>query len=206
MKRPLLLTLATVVLAVAPAAARMKPAAAAKAAADAAAVVASDRVFDPTSRVGAINPLSTEDDIVRLYGAANVTPSQDGKSLVLFAGGADELRIEFRTPHQCPERIAIVGANATWETPGGLKIGASVSDLETMNAGPFDVTGVNYQIPARVVSWKGGAFPPTMYVDLEPAGGIDRGTQKRLGSNKTFFDSSNPALRPFLVRRIVLEW
>lgn len=165
-----------------------------------------DRIVEPTRRVGAITHTSTEEEIVRVYGSTNVTPGTAGAYIVLFLGKPDEIRVDFSEPHRFPERVSIGGAGGAWQTANGLRVGLTVQQLEDLNGGPFDVTGLNYEIPARVVSWRGGTFPPTLFVDLAPSDALGNQDQKRLSSNKTFFDSSNPALRTFLVHRIVVEW
>jgi hypothetical protein len=165
-----------------------------------------DRVIDPTERVGAVTPDSTEEEILRVYGSSNVTTSPDGLFVVVFLGKPDEVRVDFKSPHRNPERVSIGASSGAWATPSGLHVGTTIDELEKINGGPFDITGVNWQIPARVVSWRGGALPPTLFVDLEPQTRLDDETRKKLTSQKTFFDSSNKAFQTFVVRRIVLEW
>lgn len=169
-------------------------------------VPATDRLILPTQRVGAVTRFSTEQDITRIFGSTNVVRPTDGSYVVLFPGRPDELRIDFRAPGKEAERVSM-GKKGAWTTASGLKVGITVDELEEINGGSFDVTGVNWQIPARVVSWKGGELPPTMYVDLVPTGRLTRAERKRLTSRKAFFDSrATEILRTFVVDRIVIEW
>jgi len=169
-------------------------------------VSVADRVIDITQRVGAITMSSTADQLKKFYGRPNVVPSGDGLSAVLFPGTPDEVRVEFKTPGKSVSRVLIGGVGGAWATANGLHVGTSMEDLEKINGGPFDITGVNWTEPARVVSWKGGNLPAQLYVDLGPQGEMDEATKRSLRSRQTFYDSQSRVFRDFFVRRIVIEW
>lgn len=173
------------------------------------AVDTTDRVVDPTDRVGAITETTSEADLLIIYGpkAVSRAAAADDKSAmtVLFAGTPDEVQIEWKNAFRSPRRITIDGGD--WKTPEGIAVGAPLADLEKANGGPFDVTGSNWDRPIRVVSWKGGKLAPRLQIDLGPA---DPATplSKALKSRRSFFESTSPTLRKanLVVKRLILEW
>lgn len=176
------------------------------AAAARASIDAKDRVIDLTQRVGAVAPGSTVDQLKTTYGDANVRVSGDRLSAVLFPGRPDEVRVEFKSPGRSVSRVLISGRGGAWSTPDGLRVGTTLDELRKLNGGPFDITGLNWTEPARVVSWKGGHLPAQLYVDLGPEGEIKDATRRRLRNRQTFYDSESPVFRDFSVQRIVIEW
>lgn len=173
------------------------------------AVDSKDRQIEPTNRVGAIHPTSSEAELVKIYGAANVKrqrPSDKGfETTLLFANTQDELLIEWKNGSQAPGHIVVSGG--AWMTVEGVAIGLPIKALEEINGGAFDLTGANWDRPIRVVSWKGGRLPPTLQVDLAPSG-ADTTLPKKLHSQRVFFESADPILRSsdLVVKRLILEW
>jgi hypothetical protein len=170
---------------------------------------ARDRQIEPTIRVGAVTESSSEDDLIKIYGAAAVThvaaPDTGIEATVLFAGTPDEVRIEWKNGNRAPRRITVDGG--AWMTTDGVAIGLTLDALEKINGGPFDVTPANWDRPVRVVSWKGGRLPPRLQVDLAPFE-AEASLLPRLSSPRAFFESTSPALRKsnLVVKRLILEW
>lgn len=168
-----------------------------------------DRLVVPTERVGAVTENSSESDLAAIYGSSAVThvrvANDKAEATVLFAGTPDELEIEWKNDTRSPRKIVISGT--AWKTADGLAVGTSLERLEKINAGPFDVTGANWDCPARAVSWKGGRLPPTLQADLGPAKPGSR-LPKKFRSARTFFESTEPVLRHanLVVKRLILEW
>jgi hypothetical protein len=170
---------------------------------------AGDRQIEPTQRVGAITETCSEADLIRIYGAAAVTrvklPGAATEDTVLFAGTPDQVRIEWKVGTRSPRRIVIDGG--AWMTSEGVVIGMPLKALEEVNGGPFDVTGANWDLPVRVVSWKGGKLPPLLQVDLVPSK-AEAAFPPKLNSQRNFFESTSPLLRnsDLVVKRMILEW
>lgn len=51
-----------------------------------------------------------------------------------------------------------LGPTATWIAPNGLRIGASLGEVEKANGRPFDLSGFDWDYGGTVTDWKGGAL------------------------------------------------
>ncbi len=124
-----------------------------------------DYLIIPGIRVGDINPNSSEADLKKSYGDAEVigfeVPLGEGETkpgTVVFPNDSKKrieiLWIEPNTKRN-PERIQISGRDSIWHTAEGISIGTDLKKLEKINGKPFGLAGFNWDYAGTVLSWKG---------------------------------------------------
>ncbi|AKD54486.1 hypothetical protein [Spirosoma radiotolerans] len=143
-----------------------------------AAVVANDFLIIPGERVGPIKATTSEADLLRLLGPAVVTAGDtiygaEGTELIgttLYKDTSDEVQIiytdEKRTAPEtvliCPklfddEGLPIKNLPPThWVTTDGLRIGTTLTELESRNGKPFKLWGFAWDYGGQVSNWQGG--------------------------------------------------
>ena len=57
--------------------------------------------------------------------------------------------------------VTISNAGSLWTGPGGVKIGDSIETVESINGGPFNVMGFQWDYGGYVSDWKGGKLAET---------------------------------------------
>jgi hypothetical protein len=129
----------------------------------AAALDARDRMIVPGKRVGAITSSSTQAELARIYGPANVRPAKihvgEGEmapGLTILPGKADEVKVQFAQTGRRIEFVRIMGRNSSWRTPSGIHMGMPAAGLRKLNGRPFSITGFGWDYPGRVINWRGG--------------------------------------------------
>lgn len=118
----------------------------------------------PGKNVGPITAKSTYNDLVAVFGAANVgeatIPLGEGKTelgTVIFADSADKrLFIQWAIPKQKMHAVIVEGTR--WKTAAGIGIGTPLSDIVKANGGPFTFAGFGWDYAGYVISWKGGTL------------------------------------------------
>src|SRR5262249_47606514 len=87
------------------------------------------------------------------------------------------------TPAGTPKQVFICwglrrGA-CRWQTINGIRFGTRLSELETLNAGPFTISGFGYNYGGNVLSWNRGKLAPShcsgrlvLTLDGERSGGL----------------------------------
>ncbi len=117
-------------------------------------------VIVPGVRVGIITASTTESDLVKLYGIENVqsqTSLNDQyemtRQTILFPFDFKK-RIQIfwakGNSHTGPELVRIEGTNSLWHTNGGIFLGMSLSQLESMNGIPLHLTGFHPDYPGII--------------------------------------------------------
>lgn len=129
----------------------------------AAAQDARDRMIVPGKRVGAITATSTQAELARIYGPANVRPTKihvgEGEmapGLTILPGTADEVKVQFAQTGRRIEFVRIHGRNSGWRTHSGIRMGMAAAALHKLNGRPFSITGFGWDYPGRVINWRGG--------------------------------------------------
>ena len=131
----------------------------------------------PYMRAGRIEPFSTIDDIIRLYGADNVErkviPGPEGIGRfdisVIFPQTANELFIYWDKNDygKRPSWVSIRKPTSEWKTLYGIKIGTSLSELNQLNGRPFKFLGFNWDYGGSVKrDWEGGVLVATLPASL----------------------------------------
>jgi hypothetical protein len=146
-------------------------------AAPAAALEVQDRTIVPGERVGAIKRSTKPAELAKIFGARNVRytklvleegEEQDGA--VIFPGGDQELRVGF-----LEDRIDFVRIRGKrWQTAEGLRIGATLAELERLNGGPFEFAGFGWDYGGQVYTEPPGQLQEGLDIFLtitrEPSG------------------------------------
>lgn len=134
-----------------------------------------DMTLDPKGINGAINASSTKKDLIKAFGAKNVTNRdkyeegmKTGISTVLFEGTDNELSVEWGEGNT-PNRVSFYNANSLWRLEPKISIGMPKSELEKVNGDSFVLTGYGWDYEGRTISWNDGSLPKTIQIDLKPS-------------------------------------
>lgn len=106
----------------------------------------------PGQRVGPVQRETTEQTLLGLYGPRNVLREEiylaEGfctPGTVLFPGVANEARITWQDPERTrPAEVRVEGRGSTWSTPGGVRIGTTVKELEVLSGGVVEFGGFGW--------------------------------------------------------------
>ncbi len=115
-----------------------------------------DRTVIPGTRVGAIVAATPPADLAKIFGAANVVATKLGfdgdefPGVIIHRETADEIQVAFTDDAR---RILFVRINGPrWATPSGIRVGATLADLERINGGPFTFNGFGWGLGGIVRS------------------------------------------------------
>lgn len=175
------------------------------------AIPAEDWLIEPGHRVGSITSRTTLPELEKLFGKQNVkagqVPGPEGSEWAgayLFAGHPEKkiklIWKEGSQPHTVG--IAIIeSAKSVWHTSEPISIGTSLRQLETLNQGPFTLSGFDWDYGGTVLSWGDhGKLRPKfqqnggLIVRLAPPEQADEALQMKVAGDQTF-SSSNPAMQ-----------
>lgn len=126
-------------------------------------------LFSSSPDRDAIRAATTENLLVRQFGAANVTDdSLSGSEGEMVAGTvlfpADSTRrVEIfwddsAPPHTRISMLRVNGSRSLWMVTPGVTLGTPLADLETINRGPFTLSGFGWDYGGTVTSWRGGTL------------------------------------------------
>lgn len=120
----------------------------------------------PGVSVGPITAATSEADLMRIFGKANVKRMQldVGEGEVLPATAVfpnDPMRmasILWRDPDTRlhPESVRISGGRSLWKTDTGISLGTSLTTIEQLNGRPFIMTGFAWDYEGTVLHADGG--------------------------------------------------
>lgn len=119
----------------------------------------------PGKSVGLLKPGMSAEEIIRLYGEANVKmtniPIAEGDTLEgakLFAGTDRELDLIWK--HGDPKKIIsdvnVIGK--AWIFSNGLKVGMTLVEVEKLNGKPFQISGFDWDYGGWVTDFQGGTL------------------------------------------------
>jgi hypothetical protein len=123
-----------------------------------------------SGKEGAINAHTTRNDLVRMYGAANVVDQDvdigegEMQSATFLFPKDPERRIEilWKDPDTktAPESADVLGKKSRWHAVHSITLGTSVSELERLNGRPFRLTLTNdgTDMAEELISWRGGSL------------------------------------------------
>jgi len=168
-------------------------------------VVDANRVNDnwiciPGEKVGLIEKSYTEADIIKAYGAENVTRRVVGygegwktNATIVYPDTKNELVIFWNEEKQFEliGSIRIGHPDAPWITNQGIRIGTMLEKLIEINGKDFNFRGFAWDYSGYANAWEGGAIPQSLEIFLEPPG---RNTINEL-SGGGLFPSSHPRAR-----------
>lgn len=129
-----------------------------------------DWLIVPSKRAGPITASTTRADLVRLFGAANVT---EGETNIGDSGPLPCTRVFAKRPDSSltiiwgeNQRNKKIGAiefcwettNSTcrWHIADGVGFGTTLKTLEKMNGRPFKIRGFGWDFGGQISSWEGG--------------------------------------------------
>jgi hypothetical protein len=143
-----------------------------------AAVVANDFLIIPGERVGPIKTTTSEADLFRLLGPSVVTDRDtiygaEGTELIgttLYKDTSDEVRIIYTDEKRTVPETVLISPKLLddegfpiknlppthWVTTDGLRIGTTLTELESRNGKPFKLWGFAWDYGGQVSNWQGG--------------------------------------------------
>jgi hypothetical protein len=126
----------------------------------------------PGQRIGRVSAATTEQELVRAYGAAaaergrvELGEGETAPGTVLF--GADSLRRlevlwQDTVSRAHPARVILRGRTSVWHLPAGIGLGTRLRQLEQSNRGAFTLAGFGWDYGGVVLDWRGGALAPLL--------------------------------------------
>ena len=119
---------------------------------------------EPGIRVGPINGKTTYDDLLLIFGEANLgeanIPVGDNKvepGVVIFPEDDDRrIFIQWAIRNVQPKLVIVEGKR--WKTTKGVGLGTRLSKLVELNGGPVYFAGFDWDFAGYVTSWNGGAL------------------------------------------------
>ena len=122
----------------------------------------SDWICTPGKKVGPITPLTTEKDLVTLFGATNVKREQlsldEGiivEGTIVFPESPNQLIIEWMPGqlYQKPAMVRIEGEKSQWITDQGIHIGSTMDELLQKNGEAIQFMGFEWDYSGLIESW-----------------------------------------------------
>ncbi|HEV7347016.1 hypothetical protein [Telluribacter sp.] len=123
----------------------------------------------PGEKVGNVGPESSEENLIAILGTENVRRDTiyigEGEYRIgttLFKGTSDEAQILWQDTvrYARPELVRLIPAtspeNSQWLVEGGLRVGATLREVEKLNGKPFELYGFGWDYGGTVSDWKGG--------------------------------------------------
>lgn len=171
---------------------------------------------------GPIRATTTEADLRRIFGAANVRretiPMAEGQEVaatVVYPNDpARRLEVTWSDPAR-RTRIESAGVRAfgeerrgtAWRGPANLRVGSTLADVERANGRPFTVGGFGWDYGGYVLDWRGGRLrqperPCRVGVRMEP--GADASGDGALGEGSFRSDSRGVRAQRPVVSEIAL--
>jgi hypothetical protein len=160
---------------------------------------------------GSINVHTTRDDLVRMFGAANVvdqdvdTGEGEMQSATFLFPTDPERRIwiMWKDPETktAPQSADILGKKSRWHAAHGITLGSSISEMERVNGRPFRfaLTNDGTDMADETISWQGGLLEKEFQSDgrviLELEWSPAKGAKPKGPSPDFHVDSDSPAWR-----------
>ena len=172
-------------------------------------------------KTGSINAHTTRNDLVRLYGTANVVDQDvdvgegEMQSATFLFPKDPERRIEilWKDPgtKTAPESADVRGKKSRWHALHGISLGTTSTELEHINGQPFLWTVMNDGTDMRqgLISWRGGALEKEFQEDgrviLELEGAPTKGALPR-SPHESETNSDDPVWRRQNPRVSRMRW
>lgn len=173
-----------------------------------------DWLIVPGVRVGPITASTAPDDLVRIFGARNITEDSIFFGDIEFPGltikeGRPEDSLAIAWPQEGEKKISFISPcyyakqSCRWHTADGISYGTTVKALERLNGRPFEFAGFDWDYGGVIRSWKGGKLESLEKTscltvgfgfDISPDGGEKIAGAGDLVGDRTF-SSSLPAMQ-----------
>lgn len=178
--------------------------------------------IDAAGNGGAITRTTTEAELIRHYGAKNVTrdvmnvgEGQTQPATILFPNDPErKIAISWKNEEgrQNPVRVQIDGDSSKWHTFGNVTLGTSLKELERLNEGPFVLSGFGWDYSGTVTSWNKGKLEPVfghghVWLRLDPVGkNVDSSTDYTTLLGEGDFSSAISAMQKLNPRVYQIIW
>jgi hypothetical protein len=159
---------------------------------------------------GSINAHTTREDLVRMFGAANVIDQDvdigEGEVVtgtLLFPKDPErQIEVLWKDPDKKtePESASVRGNKSRWHAVHGISLGTTSAELEHINGRPFRWTLMNdgTDMAQELISWRGGLLEREfqgdgrviLLLEYSPTKGA-----KQRGPSDFSRDSDNPVMR-----------
>jgi hypothetical protein len=172
---------------------------------------------------GAIHGHTTREDLVRVYGKANVVDQDvevgEGETqpgTVLFPKDPKRsIEILWKDPNKKtqPASAQIQGETSLWKAPHGISLGTSLKQLEQFNGRPFQLSGFGWDYSGTVLSWEKGSLAADLdgehgrvvvRLDSSTANMTEEEQSQVMGDRD--FSSRNPVMQKFNPRAYQVIW
>lgn len=127
---------------------------------------AGDWTIVPSVRAGPITSSTTEEELVRLYGADNVveTVIQSGMIepepvMVIFPDQPKKTAVihwRYSPKGKVPAMIEIDNEGSLWKTAEGITVGTSLQTIQRINGKPVVLTGFGWEYAGTIIHANGG--------------------------------------------------
>lgn len=121
--------------------------------------------FVPGARVGPITAQTDYEELVKTFGAANVTdaPVELGEGetepgTAVFAGTPDAIVIQWQIYRKRPKTVHIQNNGGRWKSLDDIRIGTTIGTLVGLNGKPIGFAGFGWDNSGYVTNWNGGAL------------------------------------------------
>ena len=110
---------------------------------------------------------SSEDELATAFDSKNVifadVEANDGRKVpasVLFPNDPKlQLQVWWSNPAAHSDiHLIVIGGQSTWTSPGGMRLGQTLEQVEKLNNKPFKLKGYDKNRIATVSGWDGGAL------------------------------------------------
>lgn len=170
-----------------------------------------DSIIVPGVRIGQVSAMTSEQDLIRLYGRGAVRRGDiyiaEGESepgTILFGGSAAELEIVWTDADaRCPRYIVVRAPKSPWRTAGGVAIGSPLRDVVQENGRAFTFSGFDWDYQGFVTDWRGGSlegltarfrWPEGTTVNIHPDSLERLGGDVRLSSDDPLITELQPTI------------
>ena len=151
----------------------------------AAGLEANDWICIPGKRVGPITAVTTEKQLIGLFGSKNVETQEfhvdEGYfevSTVVFKGTSNQIQILWKEKAQNifkkPKRVIIDTKGTKWKTRNGITIGTTLKELVKINGAPVTFAGLDWDYGGVILDWhKGKLSGQPVSIRLTPANFVE---------------------------------
>jgi hypothetical protein len=166
-----------------------------------------------SSDKGAINGHTTREELVRIYGRANVVDRDvdigEGETqpgTVLFPNDPKRsIEILWQDPDKKtrPASAQVQGDASLWKAPRHISLGTSLKQLEQFNGRPFQMAGFGWDYSGTVTSWKNGSLATELdgehgrvivRLDSRPGTDVSQDEQNQVMGDQDF-SSQHPVMQ-----------